>query len=200
MKDVIAEELNVKDVIIDEDEEKLVTLSAKANFKKLGPQLGKNMRLAAAAIANLEYSQISSLLQGNNLSLTIDDGFSIDITLDDIEIRREEKEGLMAANDDDITVALDMNITEELEMEGWAREIVNRLQNMRKEADLDVADRIKIYYSVPEPIQNALTTFNSYIAGETLAETIEANNGNFEEFSAVKMGDYDCFFSIEKTG
>ncbi len=198
MKHVVAEELNVKNVIIDGNEEKLVNLSAKANFKKLGPKLGKNMKYAAASIAKLNYSEINTLRDGQTIELNIAEATRINLVLDDIEICREEKVGLMAANDSDITVALDLTLTESLKLEGWAREIVNRIQNMRKELNLDVADRIAIKYSAPKLIDKAILEFNSYITEETLATTV-INSGENAQMESFMIDNNECCFSIEKS-
>lgn len=198
MKPVIAEELNVKKVMIDENEEKLVNLSAKANFKKLGPKLGSNMKHAAVSIANLNYLEINKLRDGQTIELNIANEVTINLTLSDIEICREEKAGLMAANDSDITVALDLTLTETLKLEGWAREIVNRIQNMRKELNLDVADRILIEYSAPEFIQKAIFEFNSYITEETLATTI-MNSEKSPQMELFMIDNNECYFVIQKS-
>ena len=130
MKDLIADELNGKEVTVRADEEELVYLSAKANFKKLGRRLGKQMKAAAAVIANLDADRINALRAGEAYAIPLDDG-DIEVTLDDIEIRREERPGLAVANDGAITVVLDVMLDPDLELEGWAREIVNRVQNLR---------------------------------------------------------------------
>ncbi len=197
MKEIIAEELNVKNVVIDENEEKLVHLSAKANFKNLGPRLGKSMKNAAAVIADLDYSAINKLRAGERLSIAISDDSTIEITLDDIELRREEKPGIGVANYQDITVALDMMITEDLEFEGWAREIVNRLQNLRKEADLEVSDRIRIGYRVPAPLDRVIDRFKDYIMGETLGTEITQMGADTEGI-LIAIDDHDCYFSVDK--
>ena len=166
MKSIVAEELNVKNVIIDEDEDKLVNLLAKANFRQLGPRLGKSMKQIASEIAKFDENQIRSLREGGSIVLAYDQA-DVEISIDDIEIKREQKSGIAAANEGDITVALDMNISEDLRIEGWAREIVNRIQNLRKEMDFDVADRIKIHYALPDEIATSIRAHHDYIAGET---------------------------------
>ena len=197
MEDIIAEELNVKRIIIEENEEKLVNLTAKANFRTLGPRLGKSMKQAAQFISNLTYGQIRPLLEGYHVEMKLDDGREEKITLDDIEIRRQEKPGIAAVNEGDITVALDVTINKELKLEGWAREIVNRIQNLRKELNLEVTDRIKVGYSVPEPIEEAINKFENYISRETLAVALNEVN---ETIDAVpfEVDEYQCYFSLTK--
>ncbi len=198
MKDLIADELNVKEVIVRADEEELVYLSAKANFKKLGPRLGKQMKAAAAAIANLDADRINALRAGEAYAIPLDDG-DIEVTFDDIEIRREERPGLAVANDGAITVVLDVTLDPELELEGWAREIVNRVQNLRKEADLDVADRIQVYYNVPAALEPAIERFRGYIAGETLATDL-IQTSDLDQIDPVALGEHQGYFSVERVG
>ena len=198
MKDVIAEELNVKNVVIDENEERLVNLSAKANFKKLGPELGKDMKHAASSITNLDHLEIDGLREGKTIELSLANETIISITLDDIEICREEKAGFMAANESDITVALDFTLTETLKLEGFAREIVNRIQNMRKDLNLDVTDRILINYTGPIMIQKVIHEFNSYIMGETLATSINKSEKN-DHMETFMIDDHECCFAVEKS-
>ena len=197
MEEIIAEELNVKRIIIEENEETLVNLSAKANFRTLGPRLGKSMKQAAQFISNLTYDQVRPLIEGSPIGMKLDDGTEAEITLNDIEICRQEKSGIAAVNEDDITVALDLNLNEELTMEGWAREIVNRFQNLRKELNLEVTDRIKVTYSVPEPISKAIAKFESYIARETLAVDLNKVN-KIKDVLPFEVGEHLCYFSLTK--
>ena len=170
MQDVIAEELNVKKTEIRADEEELVHLSAKPNFPKLGPRLGKRMRAATAAVGKLDSSAIQQLRDGNTLTLDLEDGEApLEITSDDIIVQRDEREGMTVANERDITVALDTRLDERLIEEGCAREMINRIQNLRKEEGLEVSDRISLRIDGPPEIVQAVENFRDYIANETLA-------------------------------
>lgn len=171
---IIAEELNVKDVAFMENEEDVVTLSAKANFKVLGPKLGKRMKEAAGVIAKLSTDNILSILSGEPYALSLANGDTLQLSEEDLVITRTEKEGLTVANDKNITVALDTALTPELLQEGFAREIVSRVQNLRKEMGFDVTDRIRIQYAVNDQWSSALTDFGSYICQETLAVELVA--------------------------
>ena len=197
MTEIIAEELNVKKVVIEKNEERLVNLTAKANFRALGPRLGAHMKHVAKAIAKFSHSEIQSLLDGQCMTVSLDDETPVAIGFDDIEIRREERPGITAVNEHDITVALDLTLDEELEMEGWAREIVNRLQNLRKESNFEVTDRIKVTYSVPKPLENVITKFEDYISRETLAEEFNKVR-DLDEFPPQRIGEYDCYFLLTK--
>ncbi len=197
MADVVADELNVKNVHVRADEEELVHLSAKANFRRLGPRLGKRMRAAAAAVEVLQLEDIRKLRNGESVNLDFGDGAPVPIELDDVIIQREEKEGLTVANEGDITVALDTRLNDELVQEGWAREIVSRLQNMRKEADLDVTDRIIVKYQlVSDAATRAMQRYADYISNETLAETLMS--AELPEVEPVEMNEHECRFTIEK--
>ncbi|MBQ7207078.1 MAG: isoleucine--tRNA ligase [Lentisphaeria bacterium] len=169
---IIADELNVKKVEFTSDESELVKRSCKANFKVLGSRLGKNMKTAAAKIAGLSGQEISDILAGKPLALTFDDGTSAEITADDLIIQREEKPGLVAASEGGVTIALATALTPELVAEGLARELVSRVQNLRKEMKFDVTDRIDLVCVMPEDKAVLLEPFRQYIAGEVLAESI----------------------------
>lgn len=169
MADVVADELNVKIVEVRADEEELVTLSAKPNLKRLGPKLGAKMKVAVPQIAKLDSSAIKRLQAGETVSLDIGDGQTVELSADDILIQRTEKEGMTVANEDDVTVALDTRLSPELIQEGWAREIVSKLQNLRKELRFEVTDRIRVVYDAPDEVAQAMVAQSAYISAETLA-------------------------------
>jgi isoleucyl-tRNA synthetase len=203
MQDVIAEELNVKSVAVHENEYELVHLSAKANFKRLGPKLGKNVKLAATAIEALSGDQIDELRGGGSVTLVLDGGDDFEVTFEDIEIRRHEKEGLAVANEGQVTVALDMELDDELINDGLAREVINRVQNMRKEMGFDVSDRIVIEYLVPEKIEVAIGIHRVYICSETLADSMtmpEALEPDGISISTVEINEWSCRFRLIKMG
>lgn len=196
MAQVIADELNVREVIISSDEEELVTLSAKPNLKKLGPKLGKKMRLATPLIAALPSADIAALRGGATISLKVDDELTLELTEDDILVQRQEKEGLTVANEQDITFALDTTLTPELIREGWAREVVSRIQNLRKEQGFEVTDRIRVAYQAPAPVTEAIQAHADYIASETLAVALE--NAEAPEMAEVELNDVKARFSVVK--
>ena len=168
--DIIAEELNVKNVVIDADETSLVVRTVKANYKVLGSKLGKNMKEAAALIMQLDSSETDKILSGGTATLTLSSGEELQITQDDVLIQRTEKPGLCVSTEKDITVALDTVLTDELKCEGVARELVSKIQNLRKEKGFEVSDRIEISYSVEDNnLKEAILEFSDYICSETLA-------------------------------
>jgi isoleucyl-tRNA synthetase len=174
MAGVIAEELNVKEVRVCANEEDLVHLSAKANFKRLGSALGRRMRAAAVAIEALPPAEIGRLRLGARLTIDLGDGgAAVEIVEADILVQRQERAGMTVANAGDITVALDTTLSEALVREGWARDLVSRLQNLRKEAGLEVTDRIAVTYQLPAAAVAAVREFAPYIGSETLAVSLE---------------------------
>jgi isoleucyl-tRNA synthetase len=172
LADLITDELNIKEIIITPDEEELVNLSAKANFKTLGRKLGKQMKIAANAIAELNLDEIKKLQNGENISLMIEGG-TLEISLEDVLLQRQEKEGLLVETDNRLTVALDTELSENLIQEGFAREFVNKVQNMRKEMDLNVMDRINISYYASAKLNTALENFTEFVSTETLADQLQ---------------------------
>ena len=193
---IIAEELNVKRVEFSDDEETLVTRSCKANFKVLGARLGKNMKTAAARIAALGDKELAAVLNGTPLEVRFDDGTSAAITADDLIVHREEKPGLVAASEGGVTIALATELTPELVEEGFARELVSKIQNLRKELMFDVTDRIRVRYRVPEEWRPAVEHFAAYIAGETLAAELLPETG--ENAQEMDVNGAVCFISAEK--
>ena len=172
--DIIAEELNVKNVEIGSDEAELITRTIKANFKTLGPRLGKNMKEVACVVANLDEDKVLDIIGGQTVKIKISSGDEIEIMPNDVIIHREEREGLCVANEADITVALDAVLTEELKREGFAREFVSCVQNIRKKIGLNVADRINICYHINDgAMTKSIPDFKDYISNETLALTLE---------------------------
>lgn len=174
-EDIIKEELNVKEIEYVSGDTDIVSKKAKGNFKVLGKKFGKMTQPVANAIKEMTNEQIKELEVNNSYKLIAIDS-EVEITLDDVEILSDIIEGWLVASDESITVALDTNITPELKNEGLAREFVNRIQNMRKNTNLEVTDRINIDYSSNEEFRNAVDKLTEYIKNETLAEKIEFKN------------------------
>jgi isoleucyl-tRNA synthetase len=172
MEDTIAEELNVKKVIFHDREDELVEYSAKANFRVLGKQLGPKMKLAAAEIAKLSNEQIAAILDGQALAITVD-GQDVDLTAENVIVERIEKEDMKVVNDGTLTVGLETKIPDDLRHEGYARDLVRGIQNMRKESGFEITDRINLEVSGDAELKDAFVQFRDFIAGETLAATAE---------------------------
>ena len=168
MADLIADELNIKNVVLVEDETSISTVSYKANFRVLGPRFGKRMKEVASRIQQLTPADLKILNAGEKIAVA--EG---EIGLSDIEVQRQEKEDVVVAVDNNLCVGLDTHLDENLVMEGRAREFVNRVQNMRKEAGFDVADRIYLWTQGSTAFEKAIQTHKNYIAAETLALNLQ---------------------------
>ena len=176
VESIITEELNIKRIeFVGADEDSaVVKISAKPNFKAIGPRFGKDAKRVAAAITRLTSEQTREAQQGR--TIVIDDGGDrFEITPDAIEIVHEDIEGWLVASDGRITVALDTEIDDELRREGLAREFVNRVQKLRKDSGLDVTDRIRLKFAAPDSLTSALLAQQGYIMSETLATDFGAD-------------------------
>lgn len=200
VKDIILDEVNVKDIQFVDDDSGIVDKSAKPNFPKLGKRLGSKMKAVAAKVRDLTKQQINDFESTGSMTLTLDDGTEVVINSDELEIQRTGLEGWTVETQDGITVALDTEISDELLREGITREFMNRVQNMRKEADYDVTDRIVIGYNGSELLDAAITERLDTIKTETLAESIQSETLKEPDF--IKSWDIegeDCEISIQRT-
>lgn len=196
MAEVILDEVNIKHLDVLDDDSGIVNKAAKANFKSLGPKYGKLMKKLAAEIQNFGKEQIAILEKSGKIAINVEDT-DIELTTDDVEIISTEIEGWVVETEEGVTVAIDSELTEELIAEGYAREFVNRVQNMRKDAGLDVVDKINIYFDANDNVKNYLEKHADYIKNETLAENLE--KGKHEGFTQEwKLVEEDCLITIEK--
>ncbi|MDE3055981.1 MAG: isoleucine--tRNA ligase [Verrucomicrobiota bacterium] len=170
-KELIADELNVKEIAFHSDEASFVHLSAKPHFAILGKKLGKKMGEAQKAITALSRSELQTLLEGKSLPLQLAEEPFL-LQPEDVQLERKVREGLVAANNGDLTVVLDLNLTKELESEGLARELINKLNTMRRTLGLHVTDRIAIKLQVAERVQSAFEEHRDYILGEVLGVAV----------------------------
>ncbi len=167
--DIVCEELNVKEIAISDDETQLANLSLKADFKRLGPRLGANMKFAAAAITKLDAASISELAHGHAIELPIGETL-FTLTPEDVIIHREPRAGLVTSAEGNVIVALETALTPELIAEGLMRECVSRIQAMRKEADLEIVQRITLTLCAEAEVVAALSTWKTTIMEEVLAD------------------------------
>jgi len=167
---LMADELNIKEVVLVEDETEFSDISYRPNFRALGPRFGKRMKEVGAFISQLDEGQIQELRAGGRIAFA--DG---EIGMDDIDVQRQEKEGVVVAIDNNLGVGIDIQLDDELVSECTAREFVNRVQNMRKDAGLDVADRICVDVEGEPELEKAIAKHRDYIAAETLA--LDLNTG-----------------------
>ncbi|GAA4116597.1 isoleucine--tRNA ligase [Aquimarina addita] len=169
---LIKSEVNVKEIELIDDASGILVKQIKPNFKNLGPRFGKDMKLIANKIQSFDQNVIKILEQTGSFDIEINDKI-ITLGTDDVEISSQDIEGWLVANSGSLTVALDITMTPELKKEGIARELVNRIQNIRKDSGLEVTDRIGIIIEENEIIQEAVATNEVYIKNETLTETID---------------------------
>ena len=171
IRELVLSEINVKEMRLVNDEDGVIIKRVKPDFKKLGPKFGKSMKAAAAAIQALSQHDIAAMQHQGFYDLDID-GTTTRVDIADVEIISENIPGWLVANDGALTVALDVTITEQLRLEGIARDIINRLQNIRKERDFDITDRITLTFAPGEEIDAVLRQFSDYIASQVLATAI----------------------------
>ncbi len=187
VKDLVKNEVNVKEVKFVEGSGVLVK-KVKCNFRTMGKKFGKLMKGIAAITNSLSQEEINNLEQQGKLTINVE-GQDIEIESCDVEIISEDIPGWLVTNEGNLTVALEVEINDELRNEGMARELINRVQNMRKEGGLEITDRINIAISPNESIENAVNGFADYIKGQVLADNIEIreNNGSEVEFDDFKL-------------
>ncbi len=176
LKELVAEELNVREVAFSAHETDLAALSAKADFKRLGAKLGPKMKAVAEAIRGLTGPQIESLLDGQTVTVQAA-GEAFAVTKDDIFVERQPKAGLAVASAGNLVVALDTQLDDDLIGEGLAREFVNKVQNLRKVADLDIAQRIRVRFDADDVVRTSVERHRGYVEGEILAIEFKAAPG-----------------------
>jgi isoleucyl-tRNA synthetase len=175
VKDLVLQEVNVKEIEYITDTSGILKKGIKPNFKTLGRKLGRNMKAGKAAIEALGQADIARIEKTNSYQLVVGDD-TYDLTLEDFVITSEDIEGWSVASNKGITVALDVNLTDALKAEGVARELVNRIQNIRKSKDFDVTDRIKVAIQSHDGVTDAVDQFGGYIANEVLANAVELSD------------------------
>ncbi|WP_329806876.1 isoleucine--tRNA ligase [Flavobacterium facile] len=189
IEDLIKAEVNVKEIELLEDASGVLVKQIKPNFKALGPRFGKDMGLIAKEIQAFSQDQINELDKTGEITIVSSEK-SITLTFEDVEISSQDIPGWLVANSNGITVALDITISDELRKEGIARELVNRIQNIRKDSGFEVTDKIKVQIQNNEIIEQAVAANESYIKSETLTNELifvsEINNGTEIEFDELK--------------
>ena len=167
LTDLILDELNVKALAFGQRETSLATLKAKPDFKRLGPKLGNRMKAVAQAVVRLDEEAVDRLASGEGVRLSVD-GEEVDLAAADIIIERIPREGMVVASEGDLVVVLETELSHELVEEGLAREFVNRVQNMRKTADFEVTQRIRVTTTAEGVLREAVERFADYVRSETL--------------------------------
>ena len=189
VKDLIMSEVNVKEIKFVDGAAGVLVKKVKCDFKKLGPKFGKQMKAVAAAVAGMSQEAIAELEKNGKYTFVLDGAEAV-IETTDVEIFSEDIPGWLVANEGKLTVALEVTVTEELRREGVARELVNRIQNIRKSSGFEITDKIKVALSKNPQTDDAVNEYNTYICNQVLANSLElvdeVKNGtelNFDDFS-----------------
>ena len=189
ISDLIKAEVNVKEIELLDDASGILVKQIKPNFKALGPRFGKDMGLISKEIQSFSAVQISEIEKKGNTTIVIS-GNSVILSQEEVEISSQDIEGWLVANANGITVALDIVLTEKLKQEGIARELVNRIQNIRKDSGFEVTDKIKVQLQRCGNLEAAISENENYIKSETLTETLvfedRLNDGIEIEFDEIK--------------
>lgn len=198
VKELILNEVNVKSIQFVDNSAGILVKRIKADFKKLGPKCGKHMKQVSTLLQEMSQPQIAEFEKIGNYTLSVENNVNITISTQDVEIISEDIPGWLVANEGKITIALDITLTDELKEEGIARELVNRIQNIRKANGFDITDRISIVIEKNPLFNQAIENYKQYIASQTLAKSIEIsdkiNNGIELEFENDKL-----YLLIQKT-
>ncbi|WP_420551733.1 isoleucine--tRNA ligase [Tenacibaculum aiptasiae] len=187
--DLIKSEVNVKEIELLDDASGILVKQIKPNFKALGPKFGKDMKLISSEIQKFGQEEIIKIEKEGSISIEINDKI-INLETADVEISSKDIEGWLVANAEGLTVALDVTINDDLRKEGVARELINRIQNARKETGLDVTDKIKLTILQAADLENSVIANENYIKAETLTDTLvfvdDLKTGTDIEFDAIK--------------
>ena len=197
---IILEEVNVKEIQFVDDDSGIVNKSAKPNYPLLGKKLGPNMKAVASQVQLFSTEQITEYERLGRITVRLDDGTQIVLVENEIDIIRTGLEGWQVETEVGLSVAVDTELSEELQKEGLAREFVNRVQNMRKEANFSVTDRIVTGVQANENLASAINYMTEYIQQETLSESLELEELKVSDYlKSWEIGDEECIISIRRT-
>lgn len=191
---LIEEELNIKKVVFVDDLNEYMNLSVKPNFKVVGKLFGPLIKEFQNKLENLSSTEINTLEKGNSITMIIGDK-ETEITPEMVDIRISSKEGFNVGMENNNFIILDTTLTEDLILEGIAREMVSKVQQLRKNKDFNVTDRIKLYYKGDQDIDKCLNKFSEYIKNETLSVSIEQRDNLKEKYD---LNGHDCYIDIER--
>ncbi|HKJ06747.1 MAG TPA: class I tRNA ligase family protein, partial [Flavobacteriaceae bacterium] len=196
VENLIKSEVNVKEIELIDDASGILVKTIKPNFKVLGPKYGKDMRFVAQAIQNMSQDDIEIVEKQGEISLNINENI-VNLKLDEVEISSQDIEGWLVANQGNLTVALDVTITDELRKEGNARELINRVQNLRKESGLDVTDKIKLVIQKNDILEDSIIANEQYIKNETLTKEMVFEE-TLEKGTEIAFDDVNTKILIQK--
>lgn len=195
MKDIILEEVNIKELKFVDTDANFVHKTVKLNFKVVGKKYKEHVKTLQEYVKTLSNQQIDDLEKNKQIETPV---HGLLLSREDVEIFASGIEGWIVESEGSVTIAVDTHITEELVAEGYAREFVNRVQNMRKDAGFDVIDRISVSFQSGQKMIDYVSRYSDYISSEVLADSLESKN-NIEGFKQeFKIGDYDCTIVIVK--
>lgn len=196
VKSLIINEVNVKEINFVDGTAGILVKKVKCDFKKLGPKFGKQMKAVAAAVGELPQDAIAELEKNGRYTLSLTDGEAV-IEAADVEIISEDIPGWLVANEGKLTVALEVTVTEELRREGIARELVNRIQNIRKSSGFEITDKIRIRLSKNQETDDAVNEYNSYICNQVLGVSLELVD-EVKDGTELNFDDFSLFVSVIK--
>ena len=195
VKDLVMNEVNVKELRFVEGSGVLVK-KVKCNFRTMGKKFGKLMKGIAAVMSALEQEQIELLEKQGWLNVDVE-GQSVTVESADVDIISEDIPGWLVSNEGNLTVALEVELNDDLRNEGMARELINRVQNMRKEAGFEITDRISVYVSHNDAMEKAIDNYSDYIKGQVLADNIEVSDDN--RGTEVEFDDFKLYIDVVKS-
>ncbi len=200
VKDIILEEVNVKDIQFVDDDSGIVHKSAKPNYPVLGKKLGGKMKEVASKVGQLGTDEITNFERKGFIDISLESGETIHLDTESLDIIRTGLEGWQVETEQGLSVAVDTEMSVALIQEGIAREFINRVQNMRKEADFEVTDRITIGVTATDELKEAIVSMSKYIKQETLAEELQLADLEVSDFIKTwEIGDSECTISIRRT-
>ncbi|GAB5410156.1 MAG: hypothetical protein BalsKO_25210 [Balneolaceae bacterium] len=200
VKDIVLEEVNVKDIQFVDDDSGIVHKTAKPNYPVLGKRLGAKMKEVASKVSKLETDEITNFERESFIDIDLENGEKIRLDGESLDIIRTGLEGWEVETERGLSVAVDTELSIELVQEGVSREFINRVQNMRKEADFEVTDRITIGINAEEDLKEAVVSMSDYIKQETLAEELQLIDLEVSDFIKTwEIGDSECTISIRRT-
>lgn len=196
VKSLVMNEVNVKELKFVDDSEGVLVKKVKCDFKKLGPKFGKQMKAVAAAVAALSQEAIAELERNGKYTLKLDGGDAV-VEASDVDIYSEDIPGWLVANEGRLTVALEITVTEELRREGVARELINRIQNIRKSSGFEITDKIRIKLSRNPQTDDAVNEYNAYICNQVLANSLTLAD-EVENATELSFDDFTLYANVTK--
>ena len=196
VKTLIMNEVNVKEIKFVDGAAGVLVKKVKCDFKKLGPKFGKQMKAVAAAVAEMSQEAIAELEKNGSYTFVLDGAEAV-VEAADVEIFSEDIPGWLVANEGRLTVALEVTVTEELRREGVARELVNRIQNIRKSSGFEITDKINITLSKNTQTDDAVNEYKDYICNQVLATSLTLAD-EVQEGTELNFDDFSLFVKVEK--